>query len=406
MSWLLGVFDAVLPGTGLFILFDTLLLWGAMAGLLLLQPRPSWIAVVAAVLCAALPQFLIYPGIVWKDVLFANAALAGFVCLAHAATSWDRVRFRFAMIAAALALLVLATLTRQNGVVVLIAEAMAVGTIAAMNAPAHRVARAFALGTGAFAAAAILAGTITLALSLRVTNAAGPSSEIRLLQDYDIIGMAKANAAAKLDVLRKKSPALQQAILSDGIRLYTPRYNDTLMQSPALQAALANTAVQVTSEQWLTLIAQHPWTYLSMRARVFDWVLLTPDIRSCHPYFVGIDGPAAQMNQLHLRARQDSRDVFLNGYAAAFAGTPIFSHLTFIVLGAAALFVLIRRRRPADIAMAFLLAGTAAFALSFFIISIACDYRYLYCLDVSALAAAFYISLGGFERLSRAAKAI
>ena len=43
--------------------------------------------------------------------------------------------------------------------------------------------------------------------------------------------------------------------------------------------------------------------------------------------------------------------------------------------------------------MAGLLAGAFAFTASFFAISIACDYRYLYALDLSALTALVYLAL-------------
>ena len=43
--------------------------------------------------------------------------------------------------------------------------------------------------------------------------------------------------------------------------------------------------------------------------------------------------------------------------------------------------------------MAALIASALAFTASFFVISISCDYRYLYFLDLSALAALFYLSL-------------
>jgi len=52
--------------------------------------------------------------------------------------------------------------------------------------------------------------------------------------------------------------------------------------------------------------------------------------------------------------------------------------------------VLLRRRDPADTVVAGLLAGALLFALSFFFISIACDYRYLFFLDLAAMAAALY----------------
>jgi hypothetical protein len=51
---------------------------------------------------------------------------------------------------------------------------------------------------------------------------------------------------------------------------------------------------------------------------------------------------------------------------------------------------LLRRRRAPDIAVAAMLASAMAFALTFALISISCDYRYVYDLDLAVMAAALY----------------
>jgi len=51
---------------------------------------------------------------------------------------------------------------------------------------------------------------------------------------------------------------------------------------------------------------------------------------------------------------------------------------------------LLVRRRAADIAVAAMLGAAFAFTASFALISLACDYRYLYVLDLSAMAALLY----------------
>jgi hypothetical protein len=51
------------------------------------------------------------------------------------------------------------------------------------------------------------------------------------------------------------------------------------------------------------------------------------------------------------------------------------------------------RRQPADIVLAALQLAGVAFGASFFIISIACDYRYLYFTDLAALAGLIYASV-------------
>src|ERR1700743_1639023 len=119
MSWLLGVFDGIVAGTSLFVVFDMVLCFGAMVSLIWLRPVKSWAGAVVAALMIAMPLVLIYQGIVWKDVLFADASVAGCACLAWAAARWEHQRLRFALIAVAMVLLVLASMARQNGILVL-----------------------------------------------------------------------------------------------------------------------------------------------------------------------------------------------------------------------------------------------------------------------------------------------
>jgi apolipoprotein N-acyltransferase len=122
-------------------------------------------------------------------------------------------------------------------------------------------------------------------------------------------------------------------------------------------------------------------------------VAFTPQIGRCVPFVVGVGGPPDVMRRLGLKLRMDARDYALQNYAIALTGTPVFSHITFALIAILALYPLLRRRRPEDIAIAFMLIGAFVFTLSFFVISIACDYRYLYALDLSAMFAAFYVAL-------------
>jgi hypothetical protein len=68
------------------------------------------------------------------------------------------------------------------------------------------------------------------------------------------------------------------------------------------------------------------------------------------------------------------------------------SHSAFLVFCLAELLFLLVRRRGTDLAMCAMLGGALAFTASFFFVSIACDYRYLYLLDLAALSAAFHIA--------------
>ncbi|MEI9995856.1 MAG: hypothetical protein WDM91_14765 [Rhizomicrobium sp.] len=392
MAWLLGLFDAVVPGAGLFVVFDVALGFGAFFGVLLLAPdRARWRLPALAAIFVLSPQLLLYQGLVWKDVLFADAGVAGFVCLAHAFLHWDRRRRSGIWLAASVLLLSLAATTRQNGMILLPFAATAVGWTAAAGHGTWR--RAALLGGGFLVATLGLALAANALLDLRSNGDSGPAEQLHLLQIYDLSGAVARDPAIRLDILADDDPELERAIRGDGARLYTPMRNDPIASSPTMQAALRDADTDALGAEWRSLVVRHPWTYLEVRAADFYWILLTPDVAASRPVFVGVEGPAPELHRLGIAPRRDARDVALDRYGKAFFGTPVFSHAFFVLAAGASLWVLLRRRRTADVALAAMLASAFAFAASFFAISISCDYRYLYVLDLSAMVALFYLAL-------------
>jgi uncharacterized membrane protein YhfC len=83
----------------------------------------------------------------------------------------------------------------------------------------------------------------------------------------------------------------------------------------------------------------------------------------------------------------------MNRYGHALMRTPLFSHVTFLLLAIFEIGLLLWRRSAPDIAFASMLTGAIVFCASFFFISLACDYRYFYVLDLTALTALIYIAL-------------
>ena len=390
MAWLLGAGDALMPGAGLYVVFVTTLTFGSFLALTWTRPSTSWAAAVLAVLFVPLPQFLLYPMIVWKDVLFAAAAIAAFVSLSLAEAHWQHRHLRTSLLAASFVLTVLATLARQNGLIALIAITAAVSWIVARNS---NWARGALCGIAALVAAGCLTFAISSALATRSDGGEGTRTQLNLLRFYDLVGAVSADPHLPLNILTDEEPDLEALMRSDGRKLYSPERNDTLVGSPALQKALAQAEPSAIAAQWYDLVLHHPWLYLQVRARVFGQVLFTPDIEGCRPVFTGIEGPPGEMEDLELAPRRDARDLALASYAKGFRGTPVLSHAAFGVLAIAGLVLLLRRRSAGDIAMAFLLASALVFTASFFVISIACDYRYLYFLDMAALCATFYLAL-------------
>ena len=392
MAWLLGMGDAVVPGTGLFVVFQAMLAFGALAGVLLLAPeRAGWSAAAMAVAIVLSPQLLIYQGIVWKDVLFADAGVAGFVCLALAAKIWDAPRRRWPLLSGSSLLLALAALARQNGLLLLPFAAIALGWIAACKGR-PRIAAAL-LGGGYLVALVLFVFGVSLLLNLRSDGESGPVEQFRLLQVYDLAGAVAREPDFPLPALADDDPELEQALRQNSARLFTPVRNDPLASAPAMQGPMNTLDDDALGADWWSLVLRHPWLYLKIRAADFAWVAFTPDIVACRPVFTGIEGPADVLRGLGMAPRRDARDLALERYGKAFLGTPVLSHIPFAITAIAGIWLLLRRRRAADIAMAAMLGGALAFAASFFAISISCDYRYLYALDLSAMVALLYLAL-------------
>jgi hypothetical protein len=393
MSWLLGLADAAVRGTALYVILTALVFFASLWGLLFTRPRAHWAAAVAAGVLALTPQFLIYQGTVWKDVLFANAGVAGFVCLAVAATVWARPRWRFGFIAGAVLLFALAALARQNGAVVAIAGAVTIGWLAAREVETRKLRQGAICGAASLLAVMLVAFAGREALATRNTGTSGPIVQLQLLQTYDVIGAVVNDPAFPLTEVGGDDEHLENIIRTVGVRVWTPERNDTLGNTPALESALDDADPGTMGAQWRDLLLHHPLLYLRVRAQLFRWVFLTPDLKQCLPYEIGVDGPPPVMAELGLVERLDARDRALDRYGLLFVGTPVLSHLFYALLALVALFVLVRRRTPADVAVAGLLTAAFAATASFFVISIACDYRYLYFLDVATMQALFYLAL-------------
>lgn len=388
MSWILGVADRILPGSGLFVVFDELLVTASLVSLLWIVPRISWTAVLAAAVVIALPQMLLYQGVVWKDVLFADSALAGFVVLARAGAFWRHGTERWILLCIAFLLFALAGLTRQNGALVIPFGAAALAFIARRQG--ERWSRAVALAASAAAISAALVFLASAKLAERTGGVSGVPGQWKLLQLYDLIGEVKRNPSLGLPRITGVNPDLAQLIRSDGTRLYTPARNDTLVASTSLQNEFASTSPAAIATQWDETLFEHPISYLGVRAKVFYWLFFTPDSVQCDAYYTGVDGPPQYLRELGLARRVRVQDRVLGNYSAHFVGTPVFSHVAYAFLAVMLFVWLIRRARPSDIAFAALVACALVFMLSFFVIAIACDYRYLLFLDLASIASGFY----------------
>jgi len=388
-SWVMKPFDSLLAGTGLYVTASAAILFVSLMSLTRLRPRTTWLAVGLGVLAVLSPQLLIYQGIVWRDVIFANLTIAAFVLLAHAAGRWKDGPRPLPM-AGAIACLALATLTRQNGVVLVLAAAAALAWTARQGgwkqAAAWGLGGLVAVGLAAFVVGAIAKPTQSIA-KLRLNSAA------LILQHYDVVGAKAHHPRLKLKEIGKVDPAAQALLESQGPVIYTPSRVDTLDNDDAFRRTLWHVPDAAMDAQWRRIIIHYPAAYLLQRADVFRWTFLTPKLELCLPITVGVSGPDAMIKGLDIEGGVDSKAQALADYARTFYATPVFSHLTWALVAVAVIVLLLRRRDPSDWMFVALLGGSLVFTASFFVISVACDYRYLYLLDLAAIVGVLYTAL-------------
>ena len=407
MAWMLGLLDAIVPGTALFVVFNTLLIAAALAVLVCSPPRTFHFAAPLLLLWALIPDGLIYPGIVWKDVLFAAAAVGGFAALVLAVRLWPRRRWRFLAIVTGFVLLSLAALARQNGLVILPAAAVALGWIASRSGGHKPIHSALAYAFLPLAGAIVLMLTANAALQTRSDGEPSTIYELEDLQAYDLAGALQAKPDLPLSRLSRSNPDLAQLLRTKAAPLYTPVRLDAISGLPDLDKALFDAPLPDVSGQWRELVLGHPWLYLKVRTRDFFWVLATPDIDACLPFFDGVSGPEPWVTRLGLKNQERPQDLALKAWGEPWSHSPLSSHLLYLAIDAVLLGLLLIRRRTTDIAVAGLLAAALLFTATFFIISVACDYRYLYFLDLAAVAAGVYVAADpsdiGFRRRRPAA---
>ncbi|THD58916.1 hypothetical protein [Phenylobacterium sp.] len=393
-SWVLKPFDHLVAGTGLYIAASSAILFLSLMSLTRLRPRATWAAVALGALVVLTPQVLIYQGIVWRDVLFANLSVAGFVLLAHAGERWA-ARPPVLPLLGAMVCLAMAGLARQNGLIVAVAAALVLAWIASTGSGRSGAwRRGVAWGLGGLAAVVVLAfGLNRLAQPPQSSPTLKADLGVRVLQHYDIVGAKAHHPGLKLKEIAKADPAAADLIERQGPAVYDPSRVDTLDSDPAFRRTLWHVPAQAIGAQWRRIVIHYPAAYALQRADVFRWTFLTPKLEACLPVQVGVIGPADQIADLDILGGVSPQNKGVMAYARRFFGTPVFSHLTWAVVSLALILWLSRRRAPADIAVIGLLAGSLLFAASFAVISVACDYRYLYLVDLAAMVGLLYAAL-------------
>lgn len=394
MSVLLGLADGILPGTGLYLVIATAPFF---IGLLLAcrgaEGRRAASLIALALLALALlnPFLLVYQGIVWKDVLFANLAVLAFALAGTALDQPPGPRRVAAAIAAALLAGVAATIRQQGllmplalGVVTLLAVPR--GTGWARRAASAAVILGVSLGTMAALGAAVR--------SAAVSPPADPSREgLLLLQGFDVMGMAARGVPVPVGGGLGRMDA--QAVEAYARRYYTPTRLDPVVPEP-LPAAFDRLDIQPMWGIWKAMVLASPGAYLAHRAAVLRWQIWPPDVMQCLPIHVGVEGAPARLAELNLAPGARPGDQRLYAMATPWFETPLFRGGAWILASLAILLILVRRRlaEAADLAVAALQVSAILFAASYALVGIACDLRYLFLLPAAVCLGLAHLARG------------
>ena len=382
-SALLGLFDRIHEGAGLQMLFDIGLLALALSVMLRALPRTSALSNLLLLGFLASPVTLIYSGIIWKDVLFGHLELLAFALLMSAerhARPWK--------MATIVVLLAAASQIRPQGVIVALVACLAFAWLpprAGVRSVTTKAGLAFAL-FGATVVVSLLLSTFVTQKTERTIGIAY-SNAAPVLMLYDIAGIVKRVPDLDLSLLGEAGtdvPLLKQRILVQ----YTPQRMDPL----DLYAALPDSEHLYSPlvRQWLQAISTNPGAYLAHRLDVFGWQLGLHDPARCLPVHVGIDNSDPRLlAALNLEAASRFSGVLWN-YASAMFATPVFRGITYAAILGASLLLLARAGFRRHVAATSLAIAALLFGLSYVVVGIACDVRYLYFTLTAAMFCAVY----------------
>jgi hypothetical protein len=389
MSVLLGIFDRLLPGTSLYLVFAQSFFFLSLYLIVSTASCIRWWALPVIIIVAFSPLVTVYQGIVWKDVLFANISCFAFVLVLIGQRQLGASRILLNGVA--LSLGVIAGMVRQNGLIVPVVLGALIVLIEAKSEKSTRAASVrLAIGgiAGAVTFFVIAFGVNAL---IHASAVKPPQSSLSLgsaaLMRYDIIGIVARSPEPLLKPLVDKGLDAK-GLREDAARYYSADRMDWLGQSEVIGRELNKLDMNGLTNVWFQLIISDPRSYLSHRLAVFRWLISPPDIRKCLPLHVGVSGPIDVITNLGLVEGVRPSDQALYSWSSRVFQTPLFNHAFYLVLGIALMFVLVRGSFAEARSVAGLLIAAGLFTGSWFILSIACDFRYNYFLPLAVSTAA------------------
>jgi len=331
---------------------------------------------------------LAYTGVVWKDVLVSHLAGFAYVCLYVAGRQSQEGR-RNTLVTVAIVSFAISAALRQHALILVIPGAVCAAILIART-------RAMRIGLASFFIAAIIGFNIAVVFFADSisTGTIIPRTEagFRTLANFDLTGIVAnggtiPDAAIAAQIQRERAP------------FYTPLRNDVI-PSPIVESPLGGIETPALLALWTKSILDSPRAYFLHRAAHFGGLLW--GYRSeplCDSIFTGVVSslyiPILGRDivpELRLEPRSDIRDRRFDRFQhRLLTFTLSFNHAFWALVLIVAAIVLHRRGKAT--ALVLLAASAGVFAVGFGVIGIACEFRYIYILPVTATLLLFVIAI-------------
>ncbi len=402
MSYLWGIFDRILEGPGLMLIFQNLIFWSACAFFWRATHKKSFWLGLALILFGFLPQIISQLPFIWKDIgLGASLFLAvALVCLA------DKEKSKTALLISPL-FLFYGFAVRLNAFPAILPLAIWSGFV---------FCRIFEINKRKFVP--VLVGIVYLiALSVVVSIVNGRLTEGKTVHPfqqiylYDLAAISTARDEALFPeyILRDENFSLEKVktrynkySVSDLIFPNLPKEGDV----PVLR--LTNDAEEVTilRQKWLETVAENPATYLWHRIKIFAQLNGVAYSTGPPTWQVGFSNNPPE----YRREENIGYQIFikyLKIFRRPFPQTFGYRSVIWFLLCGIFIYKAVRRRLNGDWEIVFVLSiSSILYALAYFPTAPSTEFRYLFWSAIaSAVAIIFGVYLSWKERKVSVARA-
>lgn len=379
MAVILGVLDKLGSAPIGFVLLSQVLfsgaVWLAFGGQL---TKGRWWQFLIALILVCNPVILAYTGIVWKDVLFAHAAVFVFLSIAN----WHEYKTKPGMLEIGLAILLMTIVmgVRQQGLLFVVVAAWWLAVVLSKG----RL-RAFALMLPLVLAPLLINKIVTETVQKPLDDPlAGSVVGFKILMQYDLVGIVANGGAMPIrNPITSEGKALAE--LSNQVPLYSAYRVDTLINpSPTFWSL----PLSATATLWREGIENSPTAYVKHRWHHAQRFLGLEDVRQCAPVFSGTGGPVNHplvkqelTSLMGLQPGMNHSSQYVIETAWELAKTPLMMQWAYLLGLLVIATVLLFQRRYVLLC---LVGCCFVYFGSYFVLGIACDFRYGYVLTVSA----------------------